>query len=752
MTSTLETCQAFLTTIFAPEDVIEFRVVNGQSHWGNLSDLPEIVPSLVQQNDAGKQIYFGGNPRKARGGTKTCDVRLARCLFADFDDNTSVEDALRRIRIAGLPSPTIVVKTGGGVHVYWLLEKPCTDLAAWKRRMKEIIAALGSDKTIKDPPRVMRAPGFANVKYDHRPIAEIVVNEPTRVYPWEAMIPRDMARQSRDFLTQGKLLADGRRQTVFTTACDLNARGWRLSDAEAAIMEASSSLGLEHHELEDLPRQIANAFNQRREPTGGNAVARRDCGPHSGEANLKTPSTCTDTGLAKRLCREGAGTVLWVTDRRIWSQFDGRRWVDDPDGGEPRRIAKRIATTFWGQWLAEKDDLPALVIKFCTYAASRRGIDAAVALAKSESGIEVSANDFDTNRYELNCQNGIVDLRTMSLRPHDPAARLTKLTPVDFDPNATCPQWERFISDVMLGDAEMIGYLQRSFGLALSGDVSEQVLWCHVGNGGNGKSTAFAILSEVFGDYAAPIPADILITTSGERDREKSNARLVGHRLCFAQEPDDAGKLAEGTIKAITGGDPLTARTEYERARRVKLSCHIHVCMNRLPQVRGTDEGIWRRLQILYWGKTFAPEEQRPRTEIERQLLSEAPGILRWLCNGFSDWQSGGLRPPGSVTAATVQYREFSDSVARWLASDAVVREDGVEVPASVLYEDYCQFCAEERCPTVTQTMFGRTLENKGIRNYRPKSGQFRDVVVRVGLRLASCQSTRLLDVAVAGE
>jgi putative DNA primase/helicase len=290
----------------------------------------------------------------------------------------------------------------------------------------------------------------------------------------------------------------------------------------------------------------------------------------------------------------------------------------------------------------------------------------------------------------------------------------------------------------MLGDEEMVAYLQRSLGLALSGDVSEQILSVHWGDGCNGKSLFFAVLAKIFGDYAAPIPADILVTAAGERDREKSVSRLVGRRLCYAQEPDEGGRLAEGSLKALTGGDRLTARVEWERARVVSPTWHLHVCMNQLPQIRGTDYGLWRRLHIVRWGRTFSPEEQRPRAEIEGDLLAEAPGIFRWLCDGFAAWTQGGLRPPEAVLSLTSRYRQFSDSVSRWLASEEVAHEEGFEAPAGALYAAYCRFCSEEGCPAVTQAMFGRSLEGRGIKKCRPKAGPWRDTTVRVGLRLAA--------------
>lgn len=749
MNDPLEVCREFLSAIFTAEDVIEFRPVKSfESRWGTLADLPQIVPWLVSLNAAGKQIYFGANPRNAVGGSKAKDVQIARCLFADFDGGATYEDAMRRIEIAGLPLPTVVLKTGGGIHCWWLLTEPIRDLGAWKTRMKEIIASLGSDKNVHDSPRVMRLPGFVNHKYERKPVAEIIEIDCSRVYSWAELAPRSMAQGAREFLYQGALLPGcQRRETVFTVACDLQARGWKLADAQKAIMNVAPSLGLPAEDVADLPRQIGNAFSEPRTPLGSKSVTTESASVAakalpSGAADVRKRETRTDAGLSKRLCHEGIDRIRWVADRKIWMRWDGRRWIDDPDGGEARRVSKMIAAELWREAgpNAAQD-----VIKFCRDAASRRGIDAAAALAKSEPLIEEIADAFDGCPYELNVMNGIVDLRTMSIRPHDPKARMSKLAPVAFDAKAECPQWQRFVSEVMLGDEEMIAYLQRSLGLALSGDVSEQACWVHVGEGANGKSLLFSVIGKIFGDYAAPIPSDVLVTAVGERDREKSVSRLVGRRLCFAQEPDDLGKLAEGFLKAITGGDQLTARVEWERARVVSPTWHVHVIANRLPQARGTDYGLWRRLQPVRWGRTFGPEEQRPRAEIERELLAEASGILRWLCDGYTSWQQGGLQPPDAVTTLRDGYRQFSDSVSRWLASDEVRREDDAEVPGSDLYSAYVRFCDEEGCHAVTQAMFGRSLEGRGIKKVRPKSGEWRDTVMRVGLRLVTSHA-RLLE------
>lgn len=282
MRSALDQCRDFLTAIFDDEDVIEFRPLNPPGNkWATLAELPAVVSWLTSINARQRQIYFGANPRRGANCSDAAGVRLARCLFADFDGGTHYEDAMSRIKAAGLPMPTAVLNSGGGIHAWWRLDAPTEDAAAWSRRMKALAAALGSDQSIHDWPRIMRLPGFINWKYDTKPVAELLDVDPARVYSFDGLAPRpalasaDMGDLSREFLESGRVLPAGRRQTMFTVACDLAARGWTVDDATTAIMERMQTVGLPADELADCPRQIANAWRTPRTPLGAAPTAER---------------------------------------------------------------------------------------------------------------------------------------------------------------------------------------------------------------------------------------------------------------------------------------------------------------------------------------------------------------------------------------------------------------------------------------------------------------------------------------------
>jgi len=283
---TLSQCIDFLGAIFEPEDIIEFRPLPPAAgrKWSPLTEIPDIVEWLERLNADDHQrvhAYFGANPRREKGVSQAEGVKLARCLFADFDGGVILEDAYARIKAAGLPWPTAILESGGGVHAWWRLDQPMTDAEAWHLRMKAIASALGSDQSVCDWPRIMRLPGFINWKHEQRPLAVLKDCDATRIYPLARFSKtatqsvvvqhKSMSDLSRRFLEEGFALAAGRRQTMFTVACDLAARGWGVAEATNMIMERMRRVGLRQDDLDDCPRQIANAWKRTRLPVLGPA-------------------------------------------------------------------------------------------------------------------------------------------------------------------------------------------------------------------------------------------------------------------------------------------------------------------------------------------------------------------------------------------------------------------------------------------------------------------------------------------------
>lgn len=187
-TITREELACYAACVFRPTDVIEVRRLPcGRSTWHQAGKLAEAADFLFYDNHHSQHIYVGANPRRVRGGTRAKDVSCARCLFVDFD-GIGPDAARDRWHDAGLPMPTLTIASGHGVHAYWRLTKPITDMALWSVLQKRLIALLGSDSAIHDPARIMRLPGFINHK---RPVAtcRIIDDDQTRIYNLKTLMP-----------------------------------------------------------------------------------------------------------------------------------------------------------------------------------------------------------------------------------------------------------------------------------------------------------------------------------------------------------------------------------------------------------------------------------------------------------------------------------------------------------------------------------------------------------------------------------
>ena len=413
-------------------------------------------------------------------------------------------------------------------------------------------------------------------------------------------------------------------------------------------------------------------------------------GPADSEADLAN---------ARRLVDMFGDRLRYVVSWKKWLCWDGTRWAVD-DTGEAIRYAKKIA-----------DMLP----KFAkggwpSRTQTAAGINAMLNLAGTETGIALSPADLDADPYLLNVGNGTLDLRTRQLRPHNPDDLLTKICGANYHPDAAAPEFTTFLDKVQ-PEKTMRDFLARLFGHAMLGKVVEHVLAILYGVGANGKTTLVEAVSRVFGDYARPIEPGLLIDRGDAHPT--GTAALFGLRLAVTHETDAGRRLAEGTVKRLTGGDKITARRMREDFWDFDPSHSIVMHTNHKPIVRGTDEGIWRRLRFVPFDVVI-PEDKRDGKLPER-LATEADGILAWVVTGYRQWQDRGLAEPEQVTAATSAFRGESDMLGLFLEQRC--RLDAgpfATVQSSHLFASWCDWCKRENVDAGTQTAFSRELADRG--------------------------------------
>jgi P4 family phage/plasmid primase-like protien len=423
---------------------------------------------------------------------------------------------------------------------------------------------------------------------------------------------------------------------------------------------------------------------------------------------------CTDTGNAERLADRHGTNLRYCYPWGKWLVYDGTRWHVD-DRGSVVRLAKDAARSIFEEAKEAPSDMKATQLgKWASSSLSESKLRAMISLAQSEPGIPVLPEEMDASPDLLNVLNGTIDLRAGKLREHRREDLITKLAPVEYDPNAAAPMWAQTLERV-LPDPEVRAFFKKLCGYALTGDVSEQMLPVLYGTGANGKSTVLNTLLAVLGHYGMQAAPDLLVAKKGSHPTELAD--LFGMRLVASIEVEDGSRLAESLVKQLTGGDRVKARRmrqdfwEFEPTHKVLMAC------NHKPQVRGTDNAIWRRIRLVPFTETIPPAEQDK--QLPEKLRAEASGILAWAVEGCLEWRREGLQAPEEVRKATAGYRSEMDVLGTFLRDCC---ELGAEHNIAVkdLYGAYKFWCEENGERPETQRRFGsRLTERGGFERYR---------------------------------
>ena len=400
----------------------------------------------------------------------------------------------------------------------------------------------------------------------------------------------------------------------------------------------------------------------------------------------------TDAGNAEWFARFYGNSLRFDHGRNRWLTWEAHRWTPDADG-KIHRLAKGAARARYRAAEEIEDlELRRKAADFAVRSESRQRLDACLALAKSEHPIADAGTNWDSDPHLLGVGNGVVDLKSGLLRPGLPEDRITMRVPVEYDPNATCPRWENFLHQVFQGDSELIGFIQRAVGYSLTGSVKEQVLFLCYGNGANGKSVFLTVLRHLAGDYAQNIPFTVL-ELQQRPSLTNDLAAMAGRRLVTSSETNESTRLNEARIKALTGGDPITARFLYSESFTYEPVAKFWLAVNHLPQVRDDSHGFWRRVRVLPFNVLFKGEDADQ--ELPVKLRDELPGILNWAVQGSLNWQTVGLAPPSAVMTATDAYRKDSDELDGFISDRCEVAE-GVRVEPGRLFSEYQSWAQEQ--------------------------------------------------------
>lgn len=433
--------------------------------------------------------------------------------------------------------------------------------------------------------------------------------------------------------------------------------------------------------------------------------------------------TDTDLANARRFVDQHGDDVRW-TPERGWLVWDSSRWqIDDMHQIEAK--AKTTVESIFDEIKSAPNRNERF--RFAKKSQSARGIKDMLYLARSDPKITARLADFDANPWLFNCQNGTLDLRTGKLLPHSREDMLTNLAPVNYKPEATCELWLKFLRRIMAGNDDLILFLQRAAGYSLTASVIEQVLFFCYGIGQNGKTVFLEVMQSLLGDYGLNARTET-ITVRRETAIPNDVARLAGARFVAVNETADGQRLHEPLIKDMTGGDTMTARFLHHENFDFHPIFKLWLRGNHKPQIRGTDEGIWRRIRLIPFTVQI-PEAERDR-HLAEKLQCELPGILAWAVRGCIDWQKNGLGTPDAITDAVREYRDEMDIVGQFIEDRVTVREHS-QVKARALYGAYRGWADMNGETAATQMRFGLAMTERGFSKKKTKAG-----IVYLGIEL----------------
>lgn len=401
-----------------------------------------------------------------------------------------------------------------------------------------------------------------------------------------------------------------------------------------------------------------------------------------------------------------------------WLFYDGERWNRDIGEITAAKLARQtVQSDIFGliKKALTEDERDRRYNHFVKSESDNR-LKAMVHSARSYDEILVASEELDVDPYLFNCKNGTLNLRTMEFHKHRPADMLTKLAPVTYDPDATCPRWLDCLN-TWQSDKEIIAYLQRLMGMCLTGDTCARVFPIFHGSGFNGKSVFVDTIRLLMGDYGWEAPEGLLAEKQ-DQGHTTDIASLAGRRFVTVSETKANMILRTSLVKRMTGDQMLTARFMRQDSFSFPTTHKTILSTQNRPRITETSNAIWDRLHLVPWENRIPEEDRIPR--LTEELKSEWPGILNWLLEGCKQWQEAGglLEAPDSVKTATQEYRESSDILADFVETTIRLKmPQESTIPVKDLYKMYRDYAKKNEIEhPITNRTFNDYFRTRGIR------------------------------------
>jgi len=506
---------------------------------------------------------------------------------------------------------------------------------------------------------------------------------------------------------------------------------YRHDDIDLLLADGAKA-GLEVVDVVNEPKTHSVAEDPQHQPAG-TALARSghalpqievmppDCGEME-VGDYDDNITCTDLANGKRLARFCGNDLCHVVEHKRWYVWNCKKWAEDLGNVEVNRRAKDVAKSIFAEADAYDDEKAKSVRKWAWMSCGKSRLDAMREMAISEGTIAKRAQKFDQDPHLFNCQNGVIDLRTGELLPHNRKFWMMNISPVSYSPTAQCPAWLAHLDKVQRGDAEIIGFLQRLAGYSMYGSSEEETATFLWGDGRNGKGKTLEILCRILGDYATTVPFATFLEGAKHNPGGASPdiASLAGKRMVVAQESNITGRFNEALLKTLTGRDRQKARHLYRESMEFMPVFTLWLASNSKPRIIDQSEAMKRRIKLVPF--TVRIPEEDVDMKLPEKLWAEREGILAWCVQGAVEWLKKGLCHPAKVREASREYFADEDSLGQWLKE---CTEDGqnFESGSGAAYDSFKSFAEENNYFVLDAREFKYRMGQKGYESTRRNKG-----------------------------
>jgi len=732
-----------------------------------LQAVEALLPKLESLNDKGAGIFVARN--QCGGHRNEKNVSPIRGVHADMDDVTTAQLAAVR----SVLEPSIIVESSlGRYQFYWQLsEGEVLSKAETKAINQCLVVNHGADKAAVDVSRLLRLPGFKHMKYrDDGRTPTVKVTYQGRTYtaheirkafpPLQTSKASNKARKTATHNARGVsiiALQPSQLNAVATAIATQYPHLWAgdwdravrssgeigypsQSEADLAltghIARAFRKVGVDESTLPDLVETVfgSSPLGQSSKWQGRHDYRTRTISKAISSLNAitvhGTPGGLVleshgDVLTSKAFAKIARGEFIYIATRGRWLRWDKNIWQlceKEEQIAKAKEVCALILSAASAQF-AQDQERGKKLIQAAVGAHMLPRIIAMLKLAVSEPEMATTDRELDNDPYLLGVQNGIVDLRTGRHLFNRPDHLITRYCNAAFDEDATCPKWLRFLDQVFESDTETIDAVQRLLGCTLLGLTDEEILVICYGHGSNGKSVFSNVVHWIMGGYSTTASSTVLISRRKDDAGPRNDiAALAGARYVSINELQAGDRLDEQVVKMLAGREPISARFLNQEFFEFLPSFTPWLRTNHKPIVTGEDDGIWRRLVLLRFGRKFTDSEKNPH--LEQELLEEKDGILMWMIDGAGQYLRDGIRMSPRMKAELATYRKDSDLLGEYLA-DRTTPNPAAKANQITLYTDYTDWGKECGVRPLSKKSFTQRLAERGFPEGKSGSNRF---------------------------